>query len=63
MCCLLSLLVSRVSPFETANLSLPMLLGVDDRDTCSHEILLAAELVEGLLKGTTNRWPGITKTG
>lgn len=63
ICCLLSLIAAKVSPFETAILSLPMLLGLDEGDTCSPKRLSPADLAECLPKSATDRWPDITKTG
>jgi hypothetical protein len=63
ICCLLSLLAAQVRPWVTAMLSLPMLLGVDEGDTCSHKELSPAELAKCLSKDTINKWPDITRTG
>jgi hypothetical protein len=55
VCCLLSLIAAGVGPSETAVLSLPMLLGLDEAGAYSHERLSPADLAECLSKSATDR--------
>jgi len=43
---LLKLLTCEIDPRQTSNMSLPMLLGVADGDTCSHRDFCPAEIAE-----------------
>ena len=61
--CLLKLLTCEIDPRQTSNISLPMLLGVAERDTCTHQDFTPAEFAEGLLRESGDAWPEITKTG
>jgi hypothetical protein len=61
--CLLKLLTCEIDPGQTSNISLPMLLGVAEGDTCSHQDFTPAEFAEALQRESGDAWPEITKTG
>ena len=61
--CLLNLLTCEIDPRETSTISLPILLGAQEGDTCSHEDFTPAEFAEGLVRESVDAWPEITKTG
>lgn len=61
--CLLSLLACEVDPRETSKVSLPILLGAQEGDTCSHEDYTPTEFAERLVDKTIGTWPELKKTG
>jgi hypothetical protein len=63
ICCLLNLLVCEVDPREISEISLPILLGAQEGDTCSHESYTPVEFAERLADETMNTWPELPKTG
>jgi hypothetical protein len=63
ICCLLSLLACEVDPRKISEISLPILLGAQEGDTCSHESYTPVEFAERLADETMDTWPELPKTG